>query len=276
MKNPVPQNLLAHGILVATIFVLVALFGIYPYPPKKHQPLPGTPVPAATLSAAHLHIPIFIYHSVRPDFPGETSWQKDFSITPELFDAQLTYLESHGYTPISMDEFERELVVGTTSPIQKPVVLTFDDGLENQYVYAFPLLQKHHMTATFFVYTNPISRSKHFMTWEEVMALDAAGMTIGDHTLSHPYLSKLSEVQLRKEVVDSRHILEAHLHKPVVHFASPFGYTSPALVALLKEAGYTTGRTTNPGMYHTQNDALHLDGYLVHDTLRDFIYALER
>lgn len=229
--------------------------------------------PIATTSAPSLHIPIFIYHSVRPAFPTQTANQRLYSITPATFEQQLQFLHDNGFTVISMDQLAVDVQNATTSGVAKPVVLTFDDGWENQYKYAFPLLKKYHYTGTFYIFTNPIGKSKNFLTWQQIAEMNTAGMTIGSHTLSHPYLSKITPDQLHAEVFNSKQILETHLGKPITNFASPFGYTSPALVALLKQAGYTTGRTTYKGAHHSQADILSLTGFLVHDDMKDFEWA---
>ena len=228
----------------------------------------------ATSSNNLLHIPVCIYHSVKPDTATETQTQKDYSVTPEMFEQQLQYLEQNGYTPITMSEFEREILSGTTSPVAKPVVLGFDDGWKNQFTYAFPLLQKYHMTAVFYIYTNPIGRDARFMTWEQIKELDHSGMEIADHTLSHPYLQKLSPEALRHEVLDSKKKLEEELGKPITHFASPFGYTSPELVSLLREGGFHTARTGHPGTMHSGADLLTITGYYTHRDLKDFAWIL--
>ena len=234
----------------------------------KNPPIQGS-------SPGAVRIPIIIYHRVRPDFPSESEAQRSFSITPQLFEQQLRYLQDQGYTAISLDEFVRDAELGTTSPAAKPVVLTFDDGWQNQYSYALPLLEKYHMTAVFYIYTDPIGKYPEFLTWDEIKTMDAAGMTIGSHTLSHPHLSSLSPAQLRNELFESKKVLEDHLGKSVVHFASPYGYTSDALVALLKEAGYQTGRTTYKGAYHSRDDLLHLTGFPVRRDFKDFTWLLQ-
>ncbi len=222
-----------------------------------------------------LKIPIFIYHSVRRHIAGESKIQEAYDITPELFEKQLKYLQDNGYTTITLDDLVHDIEQGTTTPVTKPVILTFDDGWRNQYRNAFPLLKKYHMTATFYVYTNPIGKKKHFLTWDQLKEMDAAGMTITSHTLSHPYLKLLSTDELTHEIVESKKILEAELKKPIRHFASPFGYTNSEVVTILKEAGYLTGRTTRKGVYHAKSDLLKLRGILINDDFSDFVHSLE-
>lgn len=223
-----------------------------------------------------LKIPIFIYHSVRPHISGESKTQDRYDVAPRLLEQQFVYLRDNGYNTISLDDLVNDIKHGSAAPIEKPVILTFDDGWENQYRYAFPLLKKYHMTATFYIFTNAIGKKTHFLTWDQVKEMDAAGMTIGSHTLSHPYLKKLSSDELRKEIVESKKIIENELKKPVMHFASPFGYTSPEVVEIIKAAGYSTGRTTYKGIRHSKNDILQLRGILVNDNLSDFISVLNR
>ena len=236
---------------------------------KALQELPEEAPPPQSL-----RIPIFIYHHIRPYVIGESARQNQFDITPELFDQQLAYLENHGFTTITLDDLMRDVASGTTTPAHKPVILTFDDGWENQYEYAFPLLKKHHMIGTFYVYTNPIGTRVYF-TWDQLREMDAAGMTIADHTLSHPYFKKISLDEVRREVVESKKILEEKLGKPVLHFASPYGYTDENIQKIVREAGYKTARTTYKGTYHAKDSLMKLRGILVNDSLNDFIRTAE-
>lgn len=220
-----------------------------------------------------LKVPIFIYHSVRPHISRESKWQDAYDITPELLERQLAYIKEHGYTTITLDDLMRDFESGTTSPVTKPVILTFDDGWENQYKYAFPLLKKYNAVAVFYIFTNPISKKQHFLTWDQIAEMDSAGMTIASHTLTHPYLQKLTKAQLKIEFLKSKQILEDHLGHPILHFASPFGFSNISIEALLKEAGYRTGRTTYKGIY--QDNPMRLLGVLVDDNFDDFVKALK-
>lgn len=232
-----------------------------------HAPIVATTTPGS------VRVPILIYHTVHPTHSGETLAQIRYNVTPQVFEKQLMYLQDRGYTTISLDQLVSDIQTGTTT-VAKPVVLTFDDGWVDQYTTVLPLLKKYGDSAIFYVYTNPISKDKRFMTWDEVRALHEAGMTIGSHTLSHPYLSKLTPDQLRREVVDSKHVLEERLGIEVKDFASPFGYSNDAVVALLNEAGYATGRTTYKGTTHSENDVLKLTGYFAPQTMHDFEWIL--
>lgn len=234
-----------------------------------------TVITATDTSGRPLRIPIFIYHTIANGKSTETKSQEVFSTEPALLDEQLTYLDTHGYTTVTMKEVADMLKHGTTSPIAHPVALTFDDGWVTQYINALPILKKHHAKATFYIFSNPVGKDERFMTWEQLAELRDSGMEIGGHTLSHPLLSKLTPDELHKEMYESKKTLEKKLGVSVTNFASPFGYTSPAVVAELKKDGYETGRTTDKGSLHAQGSAYTLTGYIVHHDMHDFIWALE-
>lgn len=237
----------------------------------------GEVIATSTPEVPAIKVPIIIYHSVRPYIPGESIIQDRWDITPELFEQQLIYLRDNGYTTISFDTLAADIKMGTTTPIMKPIALTFDDGWENQYKYAFPLLKKYHMVATFYVYTNPVNHTNaHFLSWDQLREMSVAGMTIGSHTLSHPFFKNSSSADIREEIFESKKVLEGELKKPILHFAQPFGYTSPKIEAFIKEAGYVSARGTHKGSMLTQSDLFDLRGYFTSDNFNDFVYILNR
>jgi len=223
--------------------------------------------PQESVATSSVEVPIFVYHSVRP-YEHEPKEIDEFDITPELLERQLAYLKENGFTAISLDMLADHFAKDKPLP-PKSVLLTFDDGWENQYTYAFPLLKKYNATATFFIFTNSIDY-RHFLTWKEIEYLHKSGMEIGSHTKSHPYLSKLSPEVLREEIFESKRILENHLGMRITAFATPFGYSSDLVTSLIGEAGYTSGRTLYRGVYHTKGDMLKLRSILVTDNFEEF------
>lgn len=218
-------------------------------------------------------IPIFVYHSVRPHVLGESKSQDLFDITPELFEQQLIYLRDNGYIAITTKDLFTDPVTGkVVTYSKKPVMLTFDDGWKNQYEYAFPLLKKYNVKAVFYIYIEPLG-APSFLTWEEIKEMKDSGMVIGSHTITHPLLKKLSDEQLRHEIVDSKKILEKHLGTIIEDFASPYGYSNDRIVAVIKDAGYRTARTLYKSSYH--KDLLNLRGYLAVDAFENFVSSLE-
>src|SRR5262249_49811893 len=130
------------------------------------------------------------------------------------------------------------------------VVITFDDGWQDQYDVAFPILQKHHFTATFFVYTNAIGNGSAFMTWDELRELQHAGMTIGAHSRTHPRLIE-PNVSLENEIDGSRDDIERQLGVSPELFAYPYGLWDRRVVAAVRAAGFRAARSMADGPMNT-------------------------
>jgi len=182
-----------------------------------------------------------VYHVIRPSHLDDNEEVRSIAQTPETFDAQLTYLKVAGYTVVRFNDLEAYLTTGTPLP-PNPIILSFDDGWSSQYTYAFPILKKHNYPATFFLFTNGIGRPS-FVSWENVRELIGAGMTIGDHSRSHPYLTQITDQEaLWREIDGSKKFLEKELGVEINEFAYPFGRYTPEIVAMVKNAGYKSAR----------------------------------
>ena len=230
--------------------------------------------PKETVHPQAVNVPIFIYHSVNPHHAGETALQDAYDITPELFEAHLQYLESHHYTAVSLDDLADYFDTGRPLP-PNPVILNFDDGWENQFIYALPLLIKYHDSATFFIYTNVIGYN-HFLSWKEIGEMVQGGMKIGAHTKTHPLLAHITNGdQLRDEIAGSKKTLEDRLRQPVTMFAYPYGQYNDGVVGAVKEAGFRMARSTYRGVYHNESDRYTLKGILVSDSFEAFVRMLQ-
>jgi len=89
-----------------------------------------------------IKVPILIYHSVMAHTAHQSLLQKYYDTAPESLEKQLQYLRDKGYTVIGL-EFLADVLMTTITLPPKPVVLTFDDGWENQFLHAYPLLKKY-------------------------------------------------------------------------------------------------------------------------------------
>jgi hypothetical protein len=103
-----------------------------------------------------------------------------YNVPPEDFAAQLDDLAQQGYTTITVHDFLLAKKGKAQLP-EKPIILTFDDGYEDNYTQMLPILQAHGMTAVVYVATNLIGQPG-YLSWDELRALSAAGIEIGGHT----------------------------------------------------------------------------------------------
>jgi peptidoglycan/xylan/chitin deacetylase (PgdA/CDA1 family) len=245
-----------------TIALLVALASAVPV--LAEEPDRRSPAAAPELSALQaaeaearpsrppppaVELPILVYHHVVPGHsPGL------LFVTPEGFEQQLKYLRDNGYRSVSFDDLADCLEYGAPLP-ERPVIFSFDDGWENQFQYAFPLLEKYGFSATFYVVTSYLDH-QNFMTIEQLKAMLAAGMVIGSHSRTHPALPSLGNgPRLKDEIFASKTWLEEQLGVAIDTFAYPYGSYTAAVAAVVKAAGYRTARTVDAGT-HTATDNL--------------------
>ena len=155
------------------------------------------------------------------------------SVSPRVFRYGMKLLSTHGYKTISLLEAVECLKQNAPFP-ERSFVLTFDDGYQSVYTEAFPILERHGMTATVFPTLGtrsrgaPTSRLPAFegrtmLSWNEIRKMQLAGVAFGAHTVTHRDLTRLSLDEVTAEVRDGKAVLEDALSAAVDCFAYPFG-----------------------------------------------------
>lgn len=207
-------------------------------------------IPNATSTNA-VRIPTLVYHTIR-----STDNSNIYNITPANFEKELTYLRDNGFTTITFGDIRAARDSNTPLP-QKPVILTFDDGLIEHATYALPTLKKFGMKGVFYVYLNPINHeNKKWMSWDDLEKLRDAGMEIGSHAYTHPKLTQITattseavKLLLDKEILKPKTELENELNIKVLSIAYPFGLYNERVVDSVRVAGYQFGRTIFTGSW---------------------------
>jgi len=210
-------------------------------------------------------VPVLVYHSIKPYSFTSSKQDYAFNVIPAMFDKQLKYLKNANYTAISLATLDNNLTKGTALP-KNPIIITFDDGWETQYSRALPILKKYGFTATFFIATDGIGQ-KDFLSWEQVKKLFDAGMEIGGHTESHPFLTDSTDNELEEEVSGGKKIIEEKLGQSIYAFAYPFGNYDKRVVTAVNEAGYKIARTTDVGADQSSKELFVLRGNLIFNNL---------
>jgi peptidoglycan/xylan/chitin deacetylase (PgdA/CDA1 family) len=197
---------------------------------------------------------VLCYHSVHPS-------KRFASATPRLFEQQIEWLQEH-CDIVPYDSIPR---LNSPSYRGKPVVaITFDDGYEDNYTYALPILLAHRIPATLFVTTGLIDHDPRIiqrfsrlwsatdddvrgLSWTQVSEMREAGLEIGAHTHSHPNLFRIEAHKVLEEIGNSRTKLEDHLQEPVRLFAYPFGkprqHLSSRTIDLVASLGFESAAT---------------------------------
>ena len=205
----------------------------------------AVPEPQGTIASS---VPIFMYHYIRSYVDPSDTVGENLSVSSEAFEKQIAWLKENGYETVSMDSF-----VHPKPLAGKPIVLTFDDGYQDAYDTAFPLLRRYGMTGTFYIITDKIG-TPGYLTWDEVSEMRAAGMIFGSHTLSHPDLKTLPSGTLKREIIASKKLLEQKLGGNVTDFCYPSGKYDDAVVAEVRRDGYKTAVTTHSGISLVKDD----------------------
>lgn len=219
-----------------------------------------------------VRVPILVYHSVMPHHPGQTKEQRLLDVDTTNFRQQMRFLIDGGYHVISFARLVDALEGRATLPA-RPVVLTFDDGWQNQFKFAFPVLRRLGLPATFFVFTSVIDRDAKNMTWAELRRMQAAGMEIGSHTRTHPMLPD-DHRGLAWEVDSSRVDIRRHLGTTPRFFAYPFGAWDRRAEAEVEHAGYEAARLYYGGAWNARSRLFTLRAIPVTDDMTKFERAV--
>lgn len=168
---------------------------------------------------------ILMYHRVNDHV------HKELSVTQADFRRQMDYLNRKGRRVVSL---EQALKSGRRQKTPE-IVLTFDDGYEDFYTHAFPVLADYGYTSLVYLVPGYIGTDKVFpwdedigesrlMSWEQVDTLKKSGLVeFGSHSMSHPDFDRISSAKAQTELRLSRETLEKRLSLPVRHFAYPKG-----------------------------------------------------
>lgn len=190
-------------------------------------------------------VPVLMYHRVDTRLSAHDPITVHLTVMAPLFEAELQLLNRAGYRPLTLDELVRALSHSGTVPAHR-VVLTFDDGYEDNYTVAFPLLRRYGWTATFFVVTSTVGTPGH-LTADQIREMAASGMDVESHGEHHIDFSQLPLGVARGELVGSRRLIARWSGRPVRYFAYPAGRFTSGLVRLLAETGYRGAVTEVPG-----------------------------
>lgn len=248
--------------LIIIVTVLVILLGglfFWKFFPKNEASEITSVVatPSSTNNTAtfpkieNYQIPILMYHYIRiADENDELG--KNLSVTPANFEDQLKWLKENNYETLKISNLadpEKKVLSKIIGEGKNPIVLTFDDGYEDAYTNALPIMQKYGFVGVFYIIRNSVGKPE-YMNQTQIAKMAEAGMEIGSHTLSHPNLTSLDADAAQKQIVDSKETASA--------FCYPAGKFNDTVVDLVKNAGYTTATTTQSGVANQDSNLFEL------------------
>lgn len=184
------------------------------------------------------YVPILAYHMV-----NDVRTDNPYCMTTAEFDEQMKYLADEGYTAISLREFFEGRGGKRTLP-DKAIIITFDDGYQDNLTNAQPIMEKYGMKGTVFVATGLVD-TEWYLTPAEVKQLADRGMEIGSHTVSHVPIT--GDIDVHKELGISRMWLEQVTGRPCIFFAYPHGAYNEEVQKHIKAYGYWGAVTGDTG-----------------------------
>jgi len=190
-----------------------------------------------------LDVPVLYYHHVECATPDTTF--PDLYICPDQLLAQLTYLHDQGWHTLTADQVA-DLVANRQCPAPKSFVVSFDDGADDQYVYAAPILESLGMRGTFFATTGKEGGLRPGkITWDGLRDLVARGHAIGNHSKTHANEKKLDAAGLYDEIEGAQQIFEQQLGFRPRTFAYPYGRYNDAAIAQVGASGFELAFTVH-------------------------------
>ena len=238
------------AVLLVGVFCLFELWG----------PASVRTAAEAEIPEGSIRLPVVMYHHLMKD----QSRLGDYIISPAQFEEDLLYIQKCGYTTISVFELMDHQFNGASLP-EKPILITFDDGNESVYAYAYPLLKKYNMKAVVSIigkhtdfYSEPETPndvSYANLTWDQLREMKQSGVfEIGNHTYNmHEDGTKGTRYGIRIKKGESpedyrKAILEdvgglsiemnEQLGESPTIFAYPFGALCKESKPLLTEIGF--------------------------------------
>jgi peptidoglycan/xylan/chitin deacetylase (PgdA/CDA1 family) len=188
-------------------------------------------------------VPILMYHHVGA--PTGSKWRLN-TVSAKSFDYQMNFMKRHGFQVISFDDLVEGIKAGRQFS-RNTVVIEFDDGYEDNYNNAFPILKKYGFPAMVFLVSDKIGTAPGFLTWDEVREMEKYKFLAGAHTRHHLYLPKASLSEAQDEIAGSKKVIEDHLGHSIDYFAYPTGGFTEDVKRMVKDAGYKAAVTTNRG-----------------------------
>lgn len=221
---------------------------------SEFQELPPiTNLQSTRLNANELFVPILMYHHIRVNpMPNDPVWAA-LNVSPDQLNQQLSYLTSHNYHTITLDELLDALNGRISLPVN-PIILSFDDGYRTFYTNAFPLLKKYDMRAVQFVITQVVGIDA-YLTWPQILEMDRSGLVeFGAHTQHHPNLPDLNNAAIVDEIKGSKFDLEQQLKKPINWFAYPYGSYNAFIIQTVQDAGFKGAVSTIYGTNQSKDN----------------------
>ena len=218
---------------------------IYPTPSTTPTPTP-TPMSFDDMNKLYgpcVRLPVLMYHHIQTKEAAAASKQTGLTVFTDVFRSQMGYLKDKGYNAISINDLVNYFANGISIP-PKSVILTFDDGYQDFYTDAYPILSGLGFHATVFIPTG-LMQNPGYLSWDELQNMSGT-VYFANHTWSHKSVVTDTNV-MQKEISTADLQLSERGLNILKIFAYPYGPDNIASENYLSSLGYKLAFTTKPG-----------------------------
>lgn len=212
-----------------------------------------TPAARRFTPTPDVNVPVLMYHAVSDDLWGID----ELFVSPSSMEEQLKYLTENGYEAIWFEDLAH------LEDYEKPVILTFDDGYDDNYTELLPLLQKYQVKATVFVIGNAPGVIPHKMTPKQVREMADSGLvSIQSHSYTHEDMDAMDEATTEYELSESQKAITRLTGRVPYVLCYPTGKYNDWTLKHIGEY-YNFGIKMVGGQYNTSDDPFLVNRYYV-------------
>ena len=224
---------------------------------KKYDHIYCTPAAGDWKVPRGYNVPVFMYHSVSHGWPND-----NISVTPQLLETQIKYLVKHGYTPIWFEDLEH------VEDYEKPVILTFDDGWQNNYTNLLPLVKKYQVKVTIFMVYGYLDRAGgNHLSREEALEMYETGLvSFQSHMVKHVDLRLYTPEQQEKQMRRSRLYLTRLFGKEPCAMSYPYGGSNKRIEKLARQYYHFAVKMGSSRCYNTSDNPRRIYRFFPHKT----------
>jgi len=215
--------------------------------------------PVLAQSASENSAVILMYHRFgEADYPST-------NVQLAQLDAHIKTLQDGNFTVLPLPDIIAAFERGETLP-DRTIAITIDDAFRSIYEIAWPKFRDAGFPFTVFVATDLVDRGHgNYMTWDQIRELHNAGVTIGNHSVTHPHLPDRDMAVVRREIVNAQTRLTEELGVAPTLFAYPFGEASREIADLVADLGFVAGFGQHSAVAFAEHDRYYLPRFALNE-----------
>jgi len=224
---------------------------------------------------------VLMYHSICEHIGKEK--HNKWRVKPKDFEKQMKWFYDNKWNSFTISE-----LIKLDEIPKKSFVVTFDDGYEDNFINAFPILKKYNFKATIYLVPNQsinhweeknTSVLSNLLNNEQILQMQNTGLIeFGSHTLSHVNLSTINDEQLLIELKKSKEEIEKITRKECEAFAYPYGKFDDKIIQAVEEIGYKNATVVKRGLFEKNDNPFIIKriGILGTESFVDFLLKVTR